>query len=115
MGGSFEKNLTAPRSTSLTSPVRTHINKSTGEVHFHDDKANKKCAITVADYHAAMSDFDNKVSVGQKKTLVGVDGKTAVHWEKIINDQGEVDAEITVDDVSIGSNLQMLKDLAAGK
>ncbi len=113
MGGSCEKTLPATKSGKTIGSLRAHINA--GEVHFHDDTAGKKCALSVADYHAAMADFRTRISVGDSKTLIGIDGKTTVKIRKIMNAQNEMDAELEIQDISIGSNFQMLEDLAAGK
>ncbi len=113
MGGSFEKNTPATKSGKTIGHIRMHINS--GEVHFHDDKAKKKCAMSVADYHAAMVDFRSRIPIGGSKTLIGIDGKTSLIMTKVMNDQNEMHADLEIHGIKLSSTFQMLEDLAAGK
>ncbi len=121
MGGSREQGIgvTPTQLSGLTGksakldPGRVHEDK--GEVHFHDDKAKKKCAVAVDVAAKAFDRFSSGVRKGDEITMIASDGESAVTITAI--EEKSKNENVPAFDVKIrkvGRNVAALTNFFAG-
>jgi len=115
MGGINEAVINPPVvGASINGPIRIH--QKDGEVHLHDDKANKKFACPVADFYKSWkagktSNFEPALQV------IGHDGKNnpiVAKFEKT-STNGKVDVAISFEPVQYGDTISKIDNFVAGR
>lgn len=111
MGGANE--TTAPLKDSAGSvigKVRYHL--SGDEVHFHEDAANKKVAVPVADWFAAFQELSEGTkeewSFLDKKSMTYLTVKTAI-VPSTDTEPAKLDVVLNIGDIQVTSDFEALK------
>lgn len=94
-------------------PVRFHEVPAEGEVHFHDDIADIKCAVESASFFSAYSEW--RSAMAEDLTLTGNDGSgghTSVTFLPYIGKNGELEVGMTVAKLKVSQTLVDLDKLA---
>lgn len=129
MGGENEKVLSSKPAESsspglgtaatLKSPtqsnIRMHNNAKEGKVHFHDDARRLKVAIPTAEFWKQYSAW--KITPDRPLTFVDAEHMSEVLLtaKRVMKTPPEIDVDIQLNQISVGSNMKALEEFVSGK
>jgi len=92
-------------------PVRIHENN--GEVHFHDDKAKLKVAVSNSTIYSKFLNLETSPTT-EPVVLLDPERNTQVRLEWV-NKKGVWDLDIVVEEIDLGDNYRQLRKVIKGE